>query len=141
MPWKFRLGVGFTTLVTNTEVNLKAISTAQAEALCRIPLPKIRKKIIGRPVNGDVFQVDEHWLRRTVDVEVGDLVMLPAQAKFTGTCASPDATDAHNLIATDVGMGTISLGPGHELLTLRVSKEGAVGLARYRHLEDSDDEL
>ena len=132
------LGVGFTTLVTNAEVNLKTISTAQAKALCKIPLAKIRQNILGRPITGDVFPVDEHWIRRTIDVELGDLVMLPKHAQFTGKCATTDTNN--NLLATAAGTGTISLQPGQETLTLRVSEEGFVGLARYRHLED-DDEL
>jgi len=136
------LGVGFATLVTNTEVNLKAISAVQAEALRRIPLPKIRNKVVGRQVENDVFKVDAHWLRRTVDVAVGDLVILPEQATFTGACALQDRAHDGNLIAMSVGTGTIYLAQRLEPLTLRVSEEGFVGLARYRHLEDSaDDEL
>jgi Zn-dependent peptidase ImmA (M78 family) len=131
------LGVGYTALVTNAAANLKTISAAQAAALCKIPLPKIRQGILGRPYAGDIFVVDEHWIRRTVDVEIGDLVILPRQAQFIGKCGS---ADGGNLLATAVGTGKITLRPGQAPLTLRVSKEGFVGLARYRHLEE-DDEL
>lgn len=135
------LGVGFTTLVTNVEVNLKLISAAKAEALRKTPLATIRAKIVGRSIDADVFFVDEHWMRPTVDVEVGDLVMLSAQAKFDGLCASSVAPNQPHLVATTVGMGTITVGSGRVPLRLRVSQEEFVGLARYRHLEDSNDEL
>jgi len=133
------LGVGFTTLVTNVEVNLKSISAARADALRRIPLPKIRGKIVGHSIGADVFPVDGQWMRSTVDVEIKDLVILPEKAEFSGTCASTVPGAPYTLIATSVGKGIIKLQSGRQL-SLRVSDEKFVGLARYRHLEDIDDE-
>jgi len=134
------LGVGFTTLVTNAEVNLRTISTAEAETLRRTSLPKLRQQIVGMPVTADVFQVDEHWIQPTVDGEVGDIVIIPQTAKVQGVCASRQSTQGGNVVATAPGTATITLASGQKALTLRVSKVEYVGLARYRHLEESSDE-
>jgi hypothetical protein len=129
-------GVGYATLVTNFEVTTRTISKLQADGLRRMPVPRIRQAIADSAVPDDVFFVDEHWIRPRIDVEVGDLLIAPDDAILDGACASRESRG--RFVATRAGTATLRLPSGREL-TLRVSKQGFNGLARYRHLEDAAD--
>lgn len=134
------LGVGFTTLITNMEVNLKAISKEHAEELRRTPLPATREVLAGKNTPYDVFIVDKFWIRPTVDVEVGDLIALPSGIEIDNAYAKREPGISNHFLAAKPGQTGINMGPGSKPLTLRISKRGFTGLARYRHLEDDSDD-
>src|SRR5690606_7419614 len=72
------LGVGYSTLIGYMEHVLRLLSHADAECLRRRALPKIREEILGFRPPHDILVVDDLWLGRDADVELGDLVALPA---------------------------------------------------------------
>lgn len=132
------LGVGYGTLITNAEINLNSLSKAQANSLSSIPLPKIRAGILGSEAKSDVFLVDQHWLRPTVDAEVGDFIVLPKNWEIQGTCAVRSSSTVFT--AAMPGSAPLFIDGHATPITLRVSKKNYVGLARYRHLEETDDD-
>jgi hypothetical protein len=135
------LGVGFTTLVGHLERTMGRISDAVADTFRRIQLPRLRARIAGFKVDNDVVVVDEHWGRRPIDVEIGDVVLLPKRANFDGTCAVLISEPVLHLMAEAPGEGSVSLRVGRAPVSVRVSRRGYIGLARYRHLEEVLDEL
>jgi hypothetical protein len=80
------LGVGYTTLIHHMRDVLNLIPRAHAEALLRVKPKQIRAEFMGRETSENVIAVDTHWTGRPIDMEVGDLVMLPPGTAFEGNC-------------------------------------------------------
>lgn len=133
------LGVGFTTLVGHLEWTLGSLPRVAAEAHRRARLPKLRERLAGFEIKHDLVVVDQHWGRRTIDVEVGDVVLLPKGAQVVGTCASLIEEPVRHVVASAPGMGTVSIA-GVRDLSFRASRREFTGLARYRHLEEVADD-
>lgn len=134
------LGVGYTTLVGHLERTLKCVSSSTAEALRKVSLPRIRRKVSGLRVAHDLIVADEYWGRRRIDIEVGDVVMLPVRAIFEGNCAAYNPRPVVHIEATSSGKGVVRLSGARPPVEVRVSRRGFSGLARYRHLEDMADD-
>lgn len=131
------LGVGYATLVGHLERTMKCISSSTANVFRKVSLPPLRAKLIGFEVAQDLVIADEHWGRRSIDIEVGDIVMLPTTAAFEGECAALyDTRPAVHLEGKTPGKGLVALNYARPPVELRVSRRGFTGLARYRHLED-----
>lgn len=134
------LGVGFTTLIGHLERTLRSIPRATANAHRRVRLPKLRDRLAGFHIEHDLIIVDQHWARRTIDVEVGDVVVLPKGADVQGRCASLIDAPVEHVVAEAPGIGKVTLGAGRPPTLLRVSRREFTGLARYRHLEEVADD-
>jgi len=135
------LGVGFTTLVGHLNLTLGRLSRAAADSLRRVRLPKLREQFAGFKIEHDLIFVDQHWGRRTIDVEVGDVVILPKNAKVEGACGSVVEEPTRHVVGAAPGIGSVSIDAGRPPVSLRVSRREFTGLARYRHLEEvADDE-
>lgn len=134
------LGVGFTTLIGHLEQTLGHLPRPTADALRRVRLPQLRERLAGFNVKHDLVVVDEHWRRRTIDVEVGDIVILPRNAEFDGACASLVVGQVGHLIAAKPGIGSLLIDARRPPTSVRVSRRAFTGLARYRHLEESVDD-
>lgn len=135
------LGVGYTTLIGHLERTLGRLPSGAADGLRRLRLPQLRNRLAGFDVDHDAFVVDQHWGRRTIDVHVGDVVLLPTTAEVEGRCASTVERPIRHLLAVETGVGTVSVSSDGSPLPLRVCRREFTGLARYRHLEEvSDDE-
>jgi IrrE N-terminal-like domain len=134
------LGVGFTTLVGHLERTLERLPYSRADALRRVRLPVLREKIAGLPIEHDLVVIDAHWRRRTVDVEAGDIVVLRAAAEFQGKCASLIKGSIRYLVAERPGIGQLLLNGCEPPVSVRVSRRGFTGIARYRHLEEAPDD-
>jgi hypothetical protein len=134
------LGVGFTTLIGYLERTLGSISSATANTLRRTRIPQLRNQIAGFDVVHDVIVVDQHWSRTTIDIDVGDAVVLADTVNFYGACSVLVERPVRHLIGTSPGVGEISIDSPRSPISLRVSRRGFTGLARYRHLEEVADE-
>jgi hypothetical protein len=86
--------------------------------------------------------VDEHWLLPTIDAEVGTLVLCPSKTRPLNGVMVEDATLSNNVLlrAAKPGIGRIEIGPSGRAIHARISRTNYVGLARFRHLEEIDDE-
>jgi hypothetical protein len=133
------LGVGYTTLVGYLEGTLRCIDEACAVALRRQSLSKLRAQVAGFPVDHDLLLVDEHWGSRAIDLDVGDTAVIPASADFRGDCAIRHTEPIPHLVATAAGTAVIRLANGRSPTSVRVSRRGFSGLAKYRHLQESPD--
>lgn len=135
------LGVGFTTLIDHLECTFGRLPSAAADALRRARLPQVRDQLAGFEVEHDLVVIDQHWARRTIDVEVGDVVVLPRKAQFEGACASMVEGRDRHLVGIAPGIGSVLTGARRPPVTLRVSRRQFTGLARFRYLEEvTDDE-
>ena len=78
------LGVGYRTLINHLLYGLRAISREQASHLLREEPRMIRRHILGQGTEGNLHVVDEHWLGRAIDCEVGDIVLFPKAVEMEG---------------------------------------------------------
>ena len=135
-------GVGYDNFVSHAERTLKILPGAAGEKLRGEGrrLGPVRNSVAGFEVVNDVFVCDEHWGGRPLDVETGDVVMVPFDALFSGVCARVSHDAEPHLVAVQAGEGQLKLRRRTLAVTVRVSRRGFTGLARYRHLAEADDE-
>jgi hypothetical protein len=100
----------------------------------------IRADILGRKVQKNLFVVGEKWTDRAVDVQVGDLILLPSGTRYEAeNLRVVEETEATVLLtATAPGMGRVYHPRSGWAAFVRVSRRNYVGLGPYRHWEDPD---
>lgn len=135
-------GVGYGSFVSHAERTLEIIPSSVADELRRQGrrLGPVRNAVAGMAVAEDVFVVDEHWGARPLDLETGDVVVVPSGALFSGRCARLSHAPAAHLVAADAGEGQLRLRRRTSAINVRVSRRRFRGLARYRYLAEAEDE-
>jgi hypothetical protein len=137
------LGVGYTTLISNMQWGMGLLTPGQAAGLEKIKRPQIRKSILGRDCRDNLIVVDEHWTGRAIDAQVDDLILLPRAIAIEGGVVVEQLGDSEQgclVRAARPGVGRASFGNGEWAQFIRVSRKQFTGLARFRHLEEVDDE-
>jgi Zn-dependent peptidase ImmA (M78 family) len=135
-------GVGYETLIGHLAYGLQLLPAARAEELGKVRLPKIRERLTGAATKEHLVIADAFHASKTLDAEAGMLVMLPA-----GTTSESDRLE----FVADLKGGRLfralrpglarTFVPGTEwAVVVRVSKPQYAGLAKYRHLEESNDD-
>lgn len=133
------LGVGYTTLVNHMSIVLRYVTFGQKATLEARDLRAIRKTIAGFGVPRDVFPVDDGWGSRPVDVDTGDVLILPEGARLAGDSVLREIEFPRwHILAAHAGITKLRLASGREL-EVRVSREDYTGRAQYRHLDEPDD--
>jgi len=134
------LGVGYATLIGYLERVLNCITAPIATLLLKVPVRRLRSQIAGFEIKHDLVVVDEHWGGRPIDIETGDVVLLPRAAKFDGNCAILVSDPVPHLQAVAPGIGAVRFVHDLAPVAVRVSRREYAGLARYRHLENARDD-
>lgn len=135
-------GVGQATLVNHLTYALEMISPVQRATLGRITPKMIRTQVLGEEVSEPLTIADQHWTAATLDTEQGALLLLPAGVVVDTTVLMPerDLSSGRLFRAANPGITRVVI-PGTNWATyVRVARHGYVGLARFRHLEDTDEE-
>ena len=135
-------GVGYTNFVSHLERTLKVVDPHTADWLRHSGknLQRLRNAVGGFDIINDVFVVDEHWGARPVDIEIGDVAVVPEGALFIGRCVRFLRNPLPHIKGVAVGEGRLELQAGCPAVRVRVCRRGFTGLAKYRHMEDVDDE-
>lgn len=133
------LGVGYTTLIGHLERTLATVPAGSAAILRRAKLPRLRSSLAGFEVVHDLIVVDEHWGVRPIDLEAGDVALIPNKMRLEGTCAVLVQEPTPHLLAVAPGLGRVILGVDRAPIQVRVSRRDFSGLGRYRHLEEPSD--
>lgn len=136
------LGVGYATLVGNMDWGMNLLGKERARALAKVKLPDIRRAVLGYDCNNHLIVVDRDWTGRPVDGQVGDVIQLPGGSVLEGTVAETLHADANQRVvrANAPGLGRVLIHGSSWAHYLRVSRKQFSGLARFRHLEEVDDE-
>lgn len=134
------LGVSYEALITHLTWSLRLLARTDAERLLRARLADIRSKIAGQDTGGYLVVADRQWSGRTVDVCVGDHILVPGGSLMSegvvvhaGECAG-----GRLLQATRPGIGRVIAPDARWSSFVRVMRGGFVGRGTYRHLEDPD---
>jgi len=136
------LGVGYTTLLNHMAHTLHLIYPSQARALERVPLSRIRAGYLNRTTGEHLVIADEYWSGRAIDVQVGDLIQLPADVRQEGNSVRHQENNQHGRLfcAARQGIGRFFHPTTGWEAPVRVSRKQYVGFAQNRHLEDPDDD-
>jgi len=135
-------GVGQSTLVNHLAYSVGAISVRRRDLLGRTTPKAMRTFLLDDEVPEHLTYVDEFWNSPTLDAEEGSLIFLPRRAVFDTDYLVPvkEARGGVVLRAVRAGISRVAI-PGTEWATyVRIARHRYVGLAKYRHLEDSADE-
>lgn len=131
-------GVGYGTLVHHLHFGLGLIQSARAAKLHKVKPVEIRRGLVDRHASTHLVVVDESWTDVAIDLEVGDLLLLPTGTSIEGTVLELQPT----LINSGVLQGAISPGIGRVsrdgtwFAFVRVRRKNYVGLARHRFEEE-----
>ena len=132
------LGVGYTTLVKHMRFSLKMLNKNQTSVLLSKSPAKIKQKILScdsSPEN--LIIVDKHWLRPTINILVGDMIVVPLNTdihsdfKFVKTTQYGDVFQSNAVGITRISNIDFGLS-----VFVRTSKKEYFGLNKYKHLED-----
>lgn len=134
------LGVGYAALVHHMRGSLGMLSYPQSVRLLKASPKAIRASILGREVQENLFVVGEKWTNRAVDVQIGDLILLPAGTLYEAANLRIVEETARAVLLTAVapGIGRVYRPESGWASFVRVSRRNYVGLGPYRHLEDPD---
>jgi hypothetical protein len=135
-------GVGQATLVNHLAYGIDMISPVQRERLGRITPKMIRTELLGQVVSEPLTIADQHWNSPTLDMEQGALLMLPSGVVVDTAMLMPerDLAGGRLLRAIKVGITRVVI-PGSSWATyVRIARHQYVGLARFRHLEETADD-
>jgi hypothetical protein len=149
------LGVGYTTLVHHMRSSLHLLTSARADALLRRQPKQLKTELLGYQILGNVYSVDHAWTGRPVDLQVGDIALLPVNARVESSRGRMVGVDAGDPVAismaersrigaarvlTAVSPGLARVTDGEWAAFVRVSRQGYVGRNVFRHFEQAGDE-
>jgi hypothetical protein len=136
------LGVCYDALLTHMEASLGLLDRLRAAALRRETPRKIKTRLLDTDCTGELIVADEHWEGRAIDIQVGDAVLATANVvvEHAGVAASQQTLFGTVLRGTAPGLGRVCDPATGWSSFVRVSRRGYVGRARFRHLEEVDDE-
>ena len=131
-------GVGYSTLVTHLAVGVGMISRARAAALGRVSPKALRAQLLGQPAEAPLVVADRYSTARTLDAEVGTLLLLPPDTQIAGRPLTHerDLPNGRLFRAAHPGIVQARACDGVWATFVRIARQAYVGLAIYRHLED-----
>jgi len=131
-------GTGYSTLITHCKAN-KLITDTKAISLLRQTPAKLLQQIMTIPVNNSHFKIIDNKTNITViDLEVGNYLFLPYNSVVDGTHLRKLSTTDYGeaFIVEHAGIVRTTSFEGGPSFFIRIQKEGYIGLAENRHLED-----
>ena len=133
-------GVGYATIIGHLEYSLRYIKAPRANVLRKSQLPQIRERILGFATKSPLVIADRHHTLGPLDAEVGALVLLPLGAATDSGHIQPfkDTPNGTVFRAMRPGLARVSLPSGPWGVVVRVSRKDYAGLAKYRHLEETN---
>lgn len=135
-------GVGQATLVNHLAYGINMINQAQRDRLGRITPKMIRTELLGEVVSTPLTVVDQHWNSPTLDMEQDALLLLPSGVVVDASMLVPERDLAAGRLfrAAKCGITRVAI-PGTPWATYaRIARRQYVGLARFRHLEETVDD-
>lgn len=135
-----QFGVGYKTVVQHLRWSLEMIGQRRADELLTSSPKQLRESLIGAGRTRHLLVVDQHWSKVPVDLQVGEMAILPGKALLEGAAAR--VVEQHKLgsliEAVVPGIARAETTDGAWSAFVRVSRKDFIGRSIYRHLEDPD---
>jgi hypothetical protein len=132
-------GVGYSTLIHHMWHNLALIGAGTARHLLKESPQSIRSEYLGYESKRPLVVVDEQWLAKTIDLEAGMEVILPARMLPGGDALAPVEESSRSDHFTAIRPGIIRAASPSAAIFMRIMPAEYEGLAKYRHLERDDE--
>lgn len=135
-----QLGVGYETLIKHLAFSLRSVSLAQAKTLLAATPKAIRESLLGKTSARYMALADSHWFRTAIDLEVGDVAVLPNSVRIEGVSVAIAGSCNSGVVieAKAPGIARADCPKGNWAAFLRVRRKEFDGRSVYRHLEDPD---
>jgi Zn-dependent peptidase ImmA (M78 family) len=133
------LSVGFETLVTHLNLVLDILPPEKRSELLKCSPKSIKSDLVGNTWAGPLTVVDEAWKNTHIDLEVGEMLVLPVNPRAACDLLEPKYHNGDRVLFTAVKSGVSALSIGAISNTLRVSREHYVGPYANRYLADPDE--
>jgi hypothetical protein len=136
-----QLGMGYQSFLNHLQMSLRTMELADANRLSAVTPKKIRAEILNEDHSGHLVIADEHWRGVPVDLEVGDIAILPQNSTLEGNCIAPLRIDKKwGLIieARQPGIARAESSRDGWAAFVRVCRKEFQGRSIYRHMEDPD---
>ena len=135
-------GIGYATLINHMTYTLKMISYSQASSLLKSSPKAIRKDILGQPSTDPLIIADLQWSLSILDAEVGSNLLLPRMAESANDIITiqEELPLGRLFRANRPGLVRVYCPDSKWAIFVRISRSQFVGLSKYRHLEDAEDE-
>lgn len=135
-------GVGYETLIKHMAYTLKMISHSQATLLLKSSPKAIRKDILRKTSTDPLIIADLQWSLSILDAEVGSNLLLPSMAESAkDTITIQEELPLGRLFrANRPGLVRVYCPDSNWAIFVRISRYQFVGLSKYRHLEDAENE-
>lgn len=130
-------GVGYSTMLNHMAFSLKILPISQYEKLKKIT-PKDIKKQVNLTANGELVIVDAFWKGRSVDLQLGDIIMTSTDINIENDSLIKYQHDASEYLffeAQKTGYSRLFNNEGWAT-NVRISRKDYKGLAKYRFLSD-----
>lgn len=137
-----QFGVGYESLIAHLAYSAQEIDVTHAELLRKVKLPAVRKEMSGLDLAGHLMVVDEHWSLPTVDLEVGNKLLLPngwlVDRKSLSKVNSSGSETLYE--AASCGLSQVHNSVLGKSMFVRICKSGYVGFNENRFLEEDEDD-
>lgn len=131
-------GVGYETLVNHMLYTAKILKKENSDVLLRAKVKNIKQSIIGEECTTGLTIIDKFWRMNNIDVEVGDLVLLPHNSTVLSDNAIFIKTVDEGTIykLTEPGIKAISINAIIDAVNLRIMRKNYIGRSIYKNLEE-----
>jgi len=136
------LGAGYESLITHMQASLGLLGRGQATTLRKETPKKIKSRVLGRECTEELVIAEGHWEGRAIDIQVGDAVLSTPGivVEHPGVAVAERSLFGTVLRGAAPGLGRIQDPMTGWASFVRVCRRGYVGRARFRHLEETEDE-
>ena len=136
------MGVGYKTLLTHMYYSLKVISHGHFNQLDSLSPKLLKNRLTSFDHTEEVVLLDKHWEAKSVDLCVGDILIVPPETIIEESCMEFVTTGPNGLIYKAIAQGIDRA--QNELDNwasyIRVSRLHFEGLVQYRHFPEVDHE-
>ena len=135
------LGVGYTTLIEHMTWTLRLLNSTQRSEFIKTK-PKDLKSQYGGSSQSEVVLVDELWLDRAVDLEIGDILVLPQSVIVEENHRiSPNGNIDTQQTFKAVSRGYLRAYVDNNkwAVNIRVAPRHYEGLVQYRFMDDPEE--
>ena len=134
-------GVGYSTLVYHMRSSLRLLAHDHATMLLKVSFRRARAEAVGWESPSEAWIVDSNWKGRSIDVEVGDLILVRGRPILEGVSISPVQDNRDGVVFRALKPGISRFSEGSDWAAfVRVSRRGFVGRSIFRHMEEVEDE-
>ena len=133
------IGVSYRGFLTHASLAVNVMPLPVADRLKKVGPKEIRTNLVAQSADTDLLIVNEAW-QRPVDLVVGDYVLLPTGALADDGVVELVDEGAQGACFRAVSRGIGRVRRGSWAANVRVMPDDYTGLARCRHLPESNDD-